>query len=297
MPALPCAAHAMGDSPPSAPSNATPPSGNAAAQTPATEPFRLYERAVQCPQAEVDFLTEHFRRLRRRDARTLREDFCGTAAVSCEWVRRHRDNAAVGLDLDPVVLAWAETHNRATLTAAERARVQLLQADVLAPPSLPAPDLVAAMNFSYWLFRERATLRAYFSAVQRALAPDGVFFLDAYGGYDAFREIVEARTVEDAAGSFTYRWEQAQYNPISGLMDCHIHFTLPDGRELSRAFSYHWRLWTLPEIRELLAEAGFRRSTVYWQGWGEDGEPDGDFRPAEHADADAGWICYLSAEK
>jgi hypothetical protein len=153
------------------------------------------------------------------------------------------------------------------------------------------------MNFSYWLFTERAELRDYFAAVHRALAADGVFFLDAYGGYDAFREIIEERTVEDDAGTFTYRWEQASYDPITGLMDCHIHFALPDGSALDRAFSYRWRLWTLPEIRELLAEAGFGRITVYWQGWTEDGEPDGLFEPAEHADADAGWICYLSAEK
>jgi hypothetical protein len=260
-------------------------------------PHRLYERAVQCPEAEVDFLTEHFRRLRGRDARLLREDFCGTAAVCCEWVRRHAANRALGLDLDATVLAWADTHNLALLAPAERARLRLVHADVLAPPPDEPPDLVAAMNFSYWLFAERARLKAYFVAVQRALAADGVFFLDAYGGYDAFREIVEERAVEDAQGSFTYRWEQASYDPISGMMDCHIHFALPDGQAIERAFSYRWRLWTLPEIRELLLEAGFRRVIVYWQGWTDDGEADGRFEPAEHADADAGWICYLTAEK
>ncbi|WP_156427576.1 trans-aconitate 2-methyltransferase [Thiohalocapsa sp. ML1] len=260
-------------------------------------PHRLYERAVQCPEAEVDFLTEHFRRLRGRDARLLREDFCGTAAVCCEWVRRHADNRARGLDLDAAVLDWAGTHNLPLLAPAERARLRLVHADVLTPPPDEPPDLVAAMNFSYWLFAERARLKAYFAAVQRALAADGVFFLDAYGGYDAFREIVEERAVEDAQGSFTYRWEQASYDPISGMMDCHIHFALPDGKALERAFSYRWRLWTLPEIRELLLEAGFRRVIVYWQGWTDDGEADGCFEPAENADADAGWICYLTAEK
>ncbi|WP_295886464.1 trans-aconitate 2-methyltransferase [uncultured Thiohalocapsa sp.] len=261
------------------------------------DPHRLYERAVQCPEAEVDFLMERFRLLRGRDARRLREDFCGTAAVCCEWVRRHPQHHALGLDLDPAVLAWAERHNRRALPAESQARMSLVQADVRAAPAGEPPDLVAAMNFSYWLFLERAALRDYFRSVHAALAADGVFFLDAYGGYDAFREIIEERAVEDDAGSFTYRWEQASYDPISGLMDCHIDFAMPDGSELKRAFSYRWRLWTLPEIRELLAEAGFRRVIVYWQGWTEDGEPDGIFEPAERADADAGWICYLSAEK
>jgi len=261
------------------------------------DPQRLYERSVQCPEAEVDFLQEHFRRLRGRDARHLREDFCGSAAICCEWVRRDGANTALGLDLDPAVLAWAEANNLSALDDHQRQRLQLRQANVLTAHADRDLDVVAAMNFSYWLFRDRDRLRDYFRSVHQVLAPHGVFFLDAYGGYDAFREIVEERTVEDTDGRFTYRWEQASYNPIDGAMDCHIHFAFPDGSELPRAFSYRWRLWTLPEIRELLAEAGFRRVVVYWQGWDANGEPDGRFEPAEQADADAGWICYLSAEK
>jgi len=42
---------------------------------------RLYELAVQDAGAEVAFVDRTFRRLRRRPAETLREDFCGTAAV------------------------------------------------------------------------------------------------------------------------------------------------------------------------------------------------------------------------
>jgi hypothetical protein len=80
-------------------------------------------------------------------------------------------------------------------------------------------------------------------------------------------------------------------------MDCHIHFHFDDGSKLKNAFSYHWRLYTLPELREILEEAGFARVTVYWQGWDEDDEPDGDFQPATAGEAEAGWICMVSAEK
>ena len=38
------------------------------------------------------------------------------------------------------------------------------------------------------------------------------------------------------------------------------------------------------------------RSAAF-RGWDKDGEADGDFQPATSAEADAGWICYLSAEK
>ncbi len=261
-----------------------------------SDPHRLYERAVQCAEAEVDFLERHFQLLRGRPARLLREDFCGTAAVCCEWAGRHRQNRAVGVDLDPDVLEWGRRNTLSRLSRAAAKRVELRVGNVVdADPD--RPDIVAAMNFSYWLFQDRATLRQYFSGVREALAEDGLFFLDAYGGYDAFREIVEEREIADDEDSFTYTWEQASYNPITGAMTCHIHFAFADGSRLDRAFSYDWRLWTLPEIRELLAEAGFGRVTCYWQGWDANGEADGIFEPAEQADADAGWICYLSAEK
>ncbi len=260
------------------------------------ERHRLYELAVQNAEAEVDFVDETFRALRGRKAHLLREDFCGTANVCCEWVRRRKKNRAIGVDLDGEVLDWGRKHRVAALKKDQARRVELIEANVL-DVETPAPEVVLAMNFSYWLFKKRAELIQYFRRVREALTEDGILFMDAYGGYDAFREIEEEREIEDGDLTFTYIWEQARYEPISGDLLCHIHFAFPDGSRMEKAFSYDWRLWTLPEIRELLDEAGFRKTTVYWQGWDEDGEADGDFKPATEADADAGWICYISAEK
>ena len=260
------------------------------------DPHRLYEIAVQSPEAEVDFVDRTYRRLRGRSARWLREDFCGTAAVACAWVRRRKLNRALGVDLDPEVLDWARRNNLSALTPGQRQRLELLERDVLAVRSRPM-DIVLALNFSYWLLSGRQALRGYFEQVRGALATDGVFFLDAYGGYDSYRVITEERPLEDPdLGPFTYVWEQAAYEPVSGRLVCHIHFAFPDGSRLERAFSYDWRLWSLPEIRELLVEAGFSRVTVYWQGWDADGNPDGRFVPVENGEPDAGWIAYLTAE-
>ena len=256
----------------------------------------LYEHAVQCAEAEVDFVDTTFAQLRGRQARLLREDFCGTANVCCEWVRRRADNRAIGVDLDPEVLAWGQEHNLAKLQDDQRARITLLTEDVMTVQT-EAPDIVSAMNFSYWLLMERKALLGYFRRVREALCDDGVFFLDAYGGYDSHREITEEREIDDGGAGFTYIWEQADFDPVTHQMVCHIHFRLADGSRIKRAFSYRWRLWTLPEIRDLLDEAGFRNVRVYWQGWDEDGEPDGDFKPVTKGVADAGWICYLTAEK
>ena len=257
---------------------------------------RLYELSVQCAEAEIDFVDATFKRLRKRKAMLLREDFCGTANVCCEWVKRGGKRRAVGVDLDPEVLAWGRNHNLATLTKKQRERITLLEQDVMQVET-ERPDIISAMNFSYWLLQDRASLKRYFESVRAALKDDGIFFLDCYGGYDSHKEIVEEREIDDDGDGFTYVWEQAEFDPITHGMTCHIHFRFPDGSKMRNAFNYRWRLWTIPEVRDLLEECGFGRITVYWQGWDKHGEADGDFQPASSADADAGWICYLTAEK
>jgi hypothetical protein len=36
-------------------------------------------------------------------------------------------------------------------------------------------------------------------------------------------------------------------------------------QDVPDAFIYHWRLWSVPELREAMAEAGLRRIEVYDQ--------------------------------
>lgn len=253
----------------------------------------LYERSVQAVDAEIDFVDETFTALRGRQAARLREDFCGTGNTSCEWVRRRPGNYAVGVDLDTEVMAWGRQHHVANLAGDASERVALVEGNVLSADVIDQ-DIVLAMNFSYMVFKERPVLRDYFSRVRESLNDDGIFFLDAFGGYDAFRVVKEHTEYDD----FRYTWHQAAYNPITGDMRCHIHFKFNDGSQLKRAFSYEWRMWTLPEIREILSEAGFAKVTVYWQGWDEnEEEADGEFCPATEAEPDAGWICYIVAER
>jgi hypothetical protein len=130
--------------------------------------------------------------------------------------------------------------------------------------------------------------------VRDALVDDGLFILDVFGGHDAFKVMRERRD----CGGYTYTWDQADYDPISGEMTCHIHFSFPDRSRMARAFTYQWRLWTLPELRELLNEAQFSKVTVYWQGTDEEtGEGNGEFLPVNRGDPDPAWIAYLVAEK
>ena len=254
----------------------------------------LYEKSVQNVPEEYKFVSKTFRKLRGRRPKHVREDFCGTASMCCEWVRRSKENTAIGVDVDPDVLSWGRKNNLSRLKPEARLRVSLLQEDVCKVKTEKPVDVVLAMNFSYQLFMTRKKLGGYFRKARKALAKDGILFMDAFGGYEAYREIREKRKYK----GFKYIWEHARYNPIDGNMLCHIHFGFPDGSKLKKAFTYDWRLWSLPELRELLDEAGFSKVTVYWEGTDpKTGEGNNIYSPATVGDADPGWVCFLVAEK
>jgi SAM-dependent methyltransferase len=253
----------------------------------------LYELSVQNVDAEIDFVDRVWERLRGRTARTLREDFCGTFAAACEWLRRRDDNTAIGVDLDEEVLEWGRNRNLPTLDDDQRSRLEIRQRDVR-DSGATGIETVLAMNFSYFLFKTRDELRTYFASVHRDLADDGILICDAYGGSDSYTEMEEERNLD----GFTYVWDQNVYDPITGDVVNHIHFRFPDGSEMTKAFTYEWRLWSIPEIRELMLEAGFRKVTVWWEGTDEEsGDGDGEFEPAERGEACPGWIAYFTAEK
>jgi SAM-dependent methyltransferase len=252
----------------------------------------LYQRSVQNPEEEVKFVANTFKRLRQRPAESLREDFCGTAYFSRTWVESGPPSrSATGIDIDAEVLAWGMQRHVAALPQEQRARVRLVQRDVR-EASTESFDIVAAFNFSYWIFKTRPTLRQYFEAVRGALKDDGLFFLDAYGGWEAHEPMEEKRAVK---GGFTYVWDQAKVDPIDNGVLNHIHFHFKDGTKLKRAFTYDWRLWSLPEIRELLEEAGFREVTVYWDDSDDEGEES--YRPKKRAANQPGWLAYIVAQK
>ena len=252
---------------------------------------KLYEESVQCVESEIDFVDDTYKQIRGRRAACLREDFCGTMNTSCEWVRRRRTNHAWCVDINREVLDWGLEHNVASLTRGQKERIHVIEGDVNTAGT-PKMDIVLAMNFSYWIFKTRQVMTTYFRRVHDSLDEGGIFFLDAFGGMEAFREMTESTDY----GKFTYVWDQHKYNPITGEGLFYIHFRFKDGSRIRKAFTYDWRIWTLPEITEMLAEAGFRPA-VYWEGTGEDGEGNGEFSRTTEGEADRSWIAYIVAEK
>jgi hypothetical protein len=247
-----------------------------------------YERAVQAPDVDARFIDSTFRRYRGRTPRVLREDFCGTAALCSEWVKLRRGNRALGIDLDASTLNWGIEHH--LLPLGERAAgVDLICQDVRAPVPVKA-DAVAAFNFSYFVFKDRRVLRDYFVAVRDGLRRGGILYLDLFGGPESM-DLREERT---RYRGFVYVWDQAAFNPVTHEITCHIHFEFRDGSRIRRAYTYHWRLWTIPELREIAGEAGFRDFVVFWEGTDrKTQEGNGVFRPSLKGDNSPAYICYL----
>ncbi len=259
----------------------------------------LYEASVQSVDADIDFFERVYRRKRGERFTTFREDFCGTAVLSCEFVRRRKENHAWGIDNHRSTLDWGRKH-RLSVLGDKASRVHLIESDVLAVTE-PKVDVVAALNFSFSIFKERELLRRYFRTVRRSLRPDGIFFLDTLGGPETMGEIEDKRKISptkiftgEKIPAFTYIWEQAEFNPVNHDLLCYIHFKLGGGVKIRRAFKYDWRLWTLPELQEVMLEAGFASTEVYVEGWDDDeDDSDGVFRRRVRFENQEAWVAYV----
>ncbi len=260
--------------------------------------YALYEASVQDEDHLVRLIVRIFREQRGAVPRRLREDFCGTALLAREWVRRHPRREAWGIDLDPEPLAWTRRHHVRLMGAAAR-RLHLVRGDVLRARPPPA-DVTAALNFSYYVFKDRARLVAYLRRARAGLAPGGLFVCDVFSGRQSMgtcvdRRVVPASTAEDGrrVPRCTYLWEQSAFNALTHEITCRIHFRFGGGRELRDAFVYDWRMWTVPEVCDALREAGFAGTRVYAHGWTRDGQGDGRFRARRKLENEEAWIGYV----
>ena len=253
--------------------------------------YALYEESVQDPEGDVALVRRIYKSAYGRDPKLLREDFCGTAAFCCAWVEEDPAARAWGIDLDPEPLAWARQHNLAKLSREAAGRIELLQGDVREVKH-EAVDVTVGFNFSYFVFHERAELLRYFRRALESLGEEGLFLLDLYGGADAQRTLAESREQE----GYDYVWDQDRFDPIGNRALNYIHFEFPDGSRIDKAFRYDWRLWSIPELRDALHEAGFSRTDAYWERTDrKTNEGTGVYYKAKHAPDDPAWVAYLAA--
>lgn len=257
----------------------------------------LYRAAVQHPPAEVAFLERAYRHYHRRDPLLLKEDFAGSAAISMVWVASSDEHQAIAIDSHAPTVRWAS--KQTALWLGDRADdLHLVHADVMSLTS-PKVDVVAALNFSALIYHDRAALLAYFRNARKSLAPAGIFVIDIYGGPGALRPQSQHRQARTEDGLlFDYCWEQRKVNAVTGRVENHIHFTFDDGRAMRSAFRYDWRLWSLPELLEIMHAAGFAKAQVWCDKFdAKTGQSDGTYRPTSHIEPREDWVAYVIGVK
>ncbi len=255
------------------------------------EKYNLYESAVQNPDTDIEFIEKEYRSHYGIAPKVLREDFCGTGLLSCEWVKRDEEREAFGIDLDPEPVEYGKLHHYLTLSDHERSRMSYVMGNVLDPMNKKA-DVAVAFNFSYFIFKKRRELTEYFRKVREGLTDQGMFIIDLFGGLEARQPLVEETEHDD----FSYFWDCDRYNPLTQECFYAIHFsTKANQMKYENVFTYDWRLWGPRELRDILEDAGFSQTKIYWEGEDEDGTGDGNFYQTEYAENCDSWVTYIIA--
>ncbi len=251
--------------------------------------YDYYEKSVQNPENEVKFMNKVFEKVRGKKALSLREDFGGTGFISCTWAKSNdkRTSVAVDLDLEPINLG--KKKHLAKLKIPAQQRVQYLNGNVLTAKTAPV-DVLCAFNFSYYIFKSRSLMLSYFKTARKNLKKDGIFFLDLFGGPESQNLVTDVRRL----GNLTYYWECQKFNPVTH--DCLFAIHFRDKKKMHKnVFTYEWRFWMLPELIDLLREAGFKHAKCYWEGDGPKGEGNGIFTEVSDAENCLAWVSYIVA--
>jgi hypothetical protein len=85
------------------------------------------------------------------------------------------------------------------------------------------------------------------------------------------------------------------FDPITHDAKFFIHYKRRGEKKRQRVFQYDWRMWTLPELKDVLKDAGFRHVEIHWEGTTKKGEGNGIFRQVKRAESCEAWIVYLVA--
>jgi hypothetical protein len=218
--------------------------------------FDLYQRSVQIPGGAA-FLAHRYKLITGQPLRSLREDFCGTAYNCCQFVQLHPDNRAIGVDLDESALRWSLSHNFLRLKESQQKRITLVKGNVLTIRTQKV-QMIAALNHSYAIFKNRADLLTYFRNARKSLVRSGVMLVDQIGGTDFVNGCIHKSRIE----GFVYTAEWSPIDPITHDVNIKISYYFRNRPPMRNVFGYDFRLWSLPELQEILVEAGFRNVHV-----------------------------------
>lgn len=251
-----------------------------------------YRHSVQSPELDVRFMRNCYKKLKKREPYVFREDFCSTFALSCEWVKRGPLYKSIAVDIDTQPLEYGKKNYLSKLQSQQQKRVRIINSNVLTFNRTKA-DIIAALNFSYFTLKKRKDLKQYFINCRKLLNTNGLLILDCFGGSQCF----ERNEEQTDYGDFTYYWDQRNFDPITHHSSFHIHYKRKKEKKRNRAFVYDWRLWMIPELKDLLEEVGFNKVHIYWEGTDKNGEGDGRFTIRKKGEECESWVAYIISEK
>ncbi|MBC7658414.1 MAG: class I SAM-dependent methyltransferase [Chitinophagaceae bacterium] len=254
--------------------------------------YAYYQNSVQSPDVDSQFLQRVYTSLRGKEPVTLREDFCAAFALCCEWAKLGSDKKAIGVDLDEEPLEYGKKNYLSQLTPAQQKRVTVLPQNVLSP-DMPHADIIAALNFSFMGFKTRPLLKKYFENAYKTLNADGLLIIDCFGGPAS----MEPNESESEYDDFSYFWDQDTFDPITNEGMFYIHYQPKGKKKIEKVFTYDWRLWGIPELKDLMDEVGFKNVHFYWEGTDEDGEGDGNYTKTNKGENCDSWVAYVVGEK
>jgi hypothetical protein len=216
------------------------------------EKHELYELCVQSPKDLVPLI----RAIHGNEPAILGEDFAGTSALSHLWVEQS-DSAAIAVDFDAEALAYRRNQPQITKHCCDVREIS------------DQTDVLFVGNFSIGYLHTRNELVEYLKHARKRLdSSGGVFICDTYGGETAYTLGGVHRAHPMPGGKLCrYTWEQHEADPTTGMVTNLIHFRIERAgiieEEMFGAFVYEWRLWSIPELRDAMADAGFRETQVY----------------------------------
>ena len=255
---------------------------------PPFDKYLYYKKSVQNPPEDISFFTKTFKSIYKKKPYTFREDFCGTFYLAYHWIKANSKNKAISIDIDLTPINYGIKNHISQLKPSQQERLLVLNKNILTP-RLPSAEIIAVSNFSYFILKTRKEMLKYFKNVRKSLMKEGLFILDLVGGPDCEKLSEEETEYE----KFSYFWDQDYFDPIQRIGHFYIHFKRKGEKKQLKQFSYFWRLWTIPELKELLQEAGFSKTFVYWEQSDKKGEGTGVFKKSQTGETCDCWIAYL----
>lgn len=256
--------------------------------------YELYEASVQDSKDELKFFQRAYVNEFGKKPISLREDFCSTFLNSLTWIKMGKDHTSYGVDMNPEPLEYGTKNHLSKLKPEDQVRLTLFNENVLTVKT-PSVDLITVSNFSICFLKTRQQMLDYFKSCFHTLHPEGMMIFDLLGGQELPDEQEDKRAFKLPDGTKAYYfWEHAGYNPITHDAKFYIHYQIKGQKKMNRVFSYDWRMWSLPEFKDILMEAGFRKVDVYWEGDDPDSqEGNGIFRKATKAESCPIWLAYM----